>query len=34
VGNLEFTDEELRQIDLYADEEKVNLWAQSAELED
>lgn len=34
VGNLEFSAEELRQIDLYADEEKVNLWAQSAELED
>ena len=34
VANLEFSDEELRDIDLYADEEKVNLWAQSAELGD
>ncbi len=31
VGNLEFTAEELAQIDQYADEEQINLWAQSAE---
>ncbi|WP_373354721.1 L-glyceraldehyde 3-phosphate reductase [Pseudoroseicyclus sp. CXY001] len=31
VGNLEFTAEELRQIDEYADEEKINLWARSSE---
>ncbi len=34
IGNLEFTAEELAQIDEYADEEKINLWAKSAELED
>ena len=33
IGNLEFTAEELTQIDEFADEEKINLWAQSAELE-
>jgi L-glyceraldehyde 3-phosphate reductase len=33
VGNLEFSAEELRLIDQYADEEKINLWAKSAELE-
>jgi L-glyceraldehyde 3-phosphate reductase len=33
VGNLEFSAEELRLIDEYADEEKINLWARSAELE-
>ena len=31
VANLDFTAEELAQIDEYADEEKINLWAQSAE---
>lgn len=31
--NLEFTAEELALIDEYADEEKINLWAQSAELD-
>ncbi len=31
VGNLEFTDEELAEIDLHADEENINLWAQSSE---
>ena len=33
VGNLEFTAEELALIDEYADEERINLWARSAELE-
>ncbi len=33
VGNLEFSAEELAQIDEYADEEQINLWASSAELE-
>jgi len=33
IGNLEFTAAELAQIDEYADEEKINLWAQSAEIE-
>ncbi len=32
VGNLEFSAEELAQIDEYADEEQINLWASSAEL--
>lgn len=31
VGNLEFTEDELRRIDAYADEEAINLWAQSSE---
>jgi len=31
VANLDFTEEELREIDEHADEEKINLWAQSAE---
>ncbi|QDC08694.1 L-glyceraldehyde 3-phosphate reductase [Oceanicola sp. D3] len=31
VGNLEFTEAELAEIDEYADEEAINLWAQSAE---
>ena len=31
VANLEFTAEELAEIDKYADEEQINLWAQSAE---
>lgn len=34
IGNLEFPAEELAQIDEYADEEKINLWAKSAELEE
>ncbi|MGY6704284.1 L-glyceraldehyde 3-phosphate reductase [Roseinatronobacter sp.] len=33
VGNLDFTDAELAQIDRWADEENINLWAQSSELE-
>ncbi|ROT98999.1 L-glyceraldehyde 3-phosphate reductase [Histidinibacterium lentulum] len=33
VGNLDFTAEELAEIDRYADEEQINLWAQSAELD-
>jgi L-glyceraldehyde 3-phosphate reductase len=33
VGKLEFTAEELRLIDEYADEEQINLWAKSAEIE-
>ncbi len=33
VGNLKFSAEELAQIDQYADEEQINLWASSAELE-
>lgn len=32
IGNLEFTADELTLIDEYADEEQINLWAQSAEL--
>ena len=31
VSNLEFSAEELAEIDKYADEENINLWAQSAE---
>ena len=31
IGNLEFTSEELAEIDSFADEEAINLWAQSAE---
>ncbi|WP_296423328.1 L-glyceraldehyde 3-phosphate reductase [Yoonia sp.] len=31
VGNLAFSTEELALIDAYADEEQINLWAQSAE---
>ncbi len=31
LGNLDFTPEELAEIDRYADEENVNLWARSAE---
>ena len=31
VGNLEFTESELKLIDDYADEEKINLWAKSSE---
>ncbi len=33
VENLDFTDAELAEIDKYADEEQINLWAQSAELD-
>ncbi len=33
IRNLEFTPEELAEIDQYADEEAINLWAQSAELD-
>ena len=33
VGNLEFTADELKQIDKYADEEQINLWAKSSETE-
>lgn len=31
VANLDFTAEELAEIDAYADEEKINLWASSSE---
>ena len=31
VGNLDFTAEELAEIDKYADEEQINLWARSSE---
>jgi L-glyceraldehyde 3-phosphate reductase len=31
VGNLDFTAAELKRIDEYADEEKINLWAKSSE---
>ena len=31
VANLDFTADELAQIDTYADEEQINLWAQSSE---
>ncbi|MFT6531200.1 MAG: L-glyceraldehyde 3-phosphate reductase [Limimaricola cinnabarinus] len=33
VGNLDFSAEELTLIDEYADEEQINLWASSAEIE-
>jgi L-glyceraldehyde 3-phosphate reductase len=33
VNNLDFTQEELDLIDQYADEEQINLWAQSAEID-
>ncbi len=33
VANLAFTQEELALIDEYADEEQINLWAQSAEID-
>ena len=33
VANLDFTDAELAEIDKYADEEQINLWAQSAEID-
>lgn len=31
IGNLDFTADELAEIDRYADEEDINLWAQSSE---
>lgn len=31
IANLDFTDDELKLIDEYADEEKINLWAQSSQ---
>ncbi|MEJ2035784.1 MAG: L-glyceraldehyde 3-phosphate reductase, partial [Maritimibacter sp.] len=31
VENLSFTEEELAEIDTYADEEAINLWARSSE---
>lgn len=34
VGNLDFTAAELAEIDKYADEEAINLWAQSSETAD
>ncbi|GHB34785.1 glyceraldehyde 3-phosphate reductase [Pseudovibrio japonicus] len=34
INNLEFTEEELANIDKYATEADINIWAQSAELED
>ena len=33
VGNLDFTEAELEEIDRYADEEAINLWAKSSETE-
>jgi L-glyceraldehyde 3-phosphate reductase len=33
VRNLDFTDEELAEIDRYADEENINLWARSSQAE-
>ncbi|MEL6587228.1 MAG: L-glyceraldehyde 3-phosphate reductase [Pseudomonadota bacterium] len=33
VANLSFTDAELAEIDAYADEEHINLWAKSSEME-
>ncbi|WP_322890195.1 MULTISPECIES: L-glyceraldehyde 3-phosphate reductase [unclassified Yoonia] len=33
IANLDFTADELALIDRYADEEQINLWAQSAELD-
>jgi L-glyceraldehyde 3-phosphate reductase len=33
LDNLEFTADELKQIDVYAREADINLWAKSAELE-
>lgn len=33
VGNLEFTADELAEIDKYADDEAINLWAKSSETE-
>ncbi|MEL6641760.1 MAG: L-glyceraldehyde 3-phosphate reductase [Pseudomonadota bacterium] len=34
VGNLEFTAAELAEIDTYANEEEINLWARSSETDD
>ncbi|MBL4645985.1 MAG: aldo/keto reductase, partial [Rhizobiales bacterium] len=34
VDNLEFTADELKEIDRYADEEAINLWARSSETAD
>jgi L-glyceraldehyde 3-phosphate reductase len=31
IRNLEFTTEELAEIDIYADEEAINLWARSSD---
>ena len=33
VGNLDFTADELAEIDKYADDEAINLWAKSSELD-
>lgn len=33
VANLDFTEEELNLIDTYADEEQINLWAKSSEMD-
>jgi L-glyceraldehyde 3-phosphate reductase len=33
VDNLEFTPDELAEIDALADEENINLWARSSETE-
>jgi L-glyceraldehyde 3-phosphate reductase len=33
VDNLDFTAEELVEIDIYASEEDINLWARSSEAE-
>ena len=33
ISNLEFTADELALIDEYADEEQINLWARSAEID-
>jgi L-glyceraldehyde 3-phosphate reductase len=33
VGNLDFTVDELAEIDKYADDEAINLWAKSSELD-
>jgi L-glyceraldehyde 3-phosphate reductase len=33
VRNLHFTDAELAEIDKYADDEHINLWARSSEAE-
>jgi L-glyceraldehyde 3-phosphate reductase len=33
IGNLDFTADELALIDTYANEEQINLWARSSELE-
>ena len=33
IGNLDFSDEEFTEIDRWADEEQINLWARSSEVE-